>query len=443
MLALVLSGCAIKEEAPDPAPRGVVYYVDAESGNDAASGVAPGAAWKSLARANRQTLAPGDTLLLKRGGAWRERLRPLGSGTPARRIRVGAYGEGARPRIDGGQLQALLLENASHVTIENLELTNAKESGRDALWVRADPERGRHEGIEIVGCLAHHAGRSGIHVGDNKSAPFSAVAVRSCEASENQDSGIFLQGAYLGERMRSAAITGSAAHGNGWDGIKIFSAEDGLIERCSASGNGWKEDARVGIWCWDSRRVTIRRCESFANRTPGTQDGAGFDIDWGCSECVIEHCVSHDNEGAGYLFMGAGADGQTTKSVLRFNTSTNDGLKNAYGGIVCYGNLTDSQVHDNWIVFSGAADGAAIQFRGDAKAFYPSGVVCSKNSVRAAGGRALLRVPAEAAATCHFDENRYSADGEGLWIWNTKRHTDFETFRSATGQEAKGQFLAR
>src|SRR5688572_1236915 len=69
-------------------------YVDALNGRDRNSGASPDRPWKTLRRALRSTLRPGDALLLRRDRVWTEPLRMTGSGTAARPIVVGAYGAG-------------------------------------------------------------------------------------------------------------------------------------------------------------------------------------------------------------------------------------------------------------------------------------------------------------------------------------------------------------
>ena len=54
-----------------------------------------------------QKTAAGGTNVhvnLQRGSTWRETLAIGGSGTPAHPITIQAYGMGARPRIDGGEV---------------------------------------------------------------------------------------------------------------------------------------------------------------------------------------------------------------------------------------------------------------------------------------------------------------------------------------------------
>jgi len=417
--------------------RATVYYLDSASGDDSKTGTAPEKAWKSLAKASGTTFHPGDEILLKRGARWQGTLHPLGSGTLDKPIRIGAYGGGPRPFIDGGKGPAVLIYNQDAWIVEGLEVTNAKDSGEDALKVWAAPRRPHYHFIRIRDCVAHDAGRSGIHVGDGTYGNYDDVVIEDCISYNNQDSGIFIQGKDYAE-VRGLAIRRSVAYGNGWDGIKIYSGRDGVIEYCTAYRNGWKQDARVGIWCWNSENIVIQYCEAYENVTPGVHDGGGFDIDWSSTNCVIQYCYSHDNDGAGYLFMGSGR-GFTTRSVARFNISQNDGRKNDYGGILCCGTLQDSDVHNNIFFFRGNEAGAAIHFRGDKEAGYPSNVRVFNNIVIADEGRALLRVLPEALTQNNrFDTNNYFSSSRLRMIWGEKEIADFDAFRKVSGQEAHG-----
>jgi hypothetical protein len=413
------------------------YHVDSASGDDSRSGLSPAEAWRSLEKVNAKTFQPGDEILLKRGGRWQGTLQPKGSGTPEKPIRLAAYGEEARPLIDGGSGPAVLIHNQDAWIIESLEVTNNKESKQDALKVWAAPRQPHYRFIRIRDCVAHDAGQSGIHVGEGTYGNYDDVVIEDCVSYNNQDSGIFIQGKDFAE-VRGLAIRRSVAYGNGWDGIKIYSGRDGVIEYCTAYRNGWKQDARVGIWCWNSENIVIQFCESYANVTPGVHDGGGFDIDWSCLNCIIQYCYSHDNDGAGYLFMGSGR-GFTTRSIVRFNISQNDGRKNDYGGILCYGTLQDSEVYNNIFYFKGAEAGAAIHFRGDKEAGYPSNVRVFNNIAIAEDGRAVLRVLSEAAAQNNvLDFNGYFSLSVLRMVWGDKEFSDFEAFRKASEQETHG-----
>lgn len=76
------------------------YHVSPD-GNDAKDGKSPAAAWKTVAKVNAATFAPGDQILFARGGEWHESLKAPGSGAPGMPITFAAYGQGAKPKFCG------------------------------------------------------------------------------------------------------------------------------------------------------------------------------------------------------------------------------------------------------------------------------------------------------------------------------------------------------
>jgi hypothetical protein len=97
-LILCLALCGCRGAGGDNAAAGRTYFVDSSAGSDANDGLSASAAWKTLARAGRDALAAGSSVLLKRGGWWREQLVPS-SGAQGKPVAYGAYGSGPRPRI--------------------------------------------------------------------------------------------------------------------------------------------------------------------------------------------------------------------------------------------------------------------------------------------------------------------------------------------------------
>lgn len=77
------------------------YYVDAEKGDDGASGASPETPWKSAARVGAAPLKPGDRVLFRRGQTFEGPLRIRRSGREDAPLLFGAYGEGAPPEISG------------------------------------------------------------------------------------------------------------------------------------------------------------------------------------------------------------------------------------------------------------------------------------------------------------------------------------------------------
>jgi len=98
-LALERSGTRLSVRvAPGVFP--LAFHVDDTAGDDAADGLTPATAWKTIARANAADIRPGESLLLKRGGLWRDQL-VLHSGAEGRPVYHGAYGTGPKPVLQG------------------------------------------------------------------------------------------------------------------------------------------------------------------------------------------------------------------------------------------------------------------------------------------------------------------------------------------------------
>ncbi len=73
------------------------YYVSAATGNDANTGTSISSPWKSLTKVNQDIFNAGDTILLKRGETWHERMWFTSSGNATNPITIGAYGDPADP----------------------------------------------------------------------------------------------------------------------------------------------------------------------------------------------------------------------------------------------------------------------------------------------------------------------------------------------------------
>ncbi len=101
VLALLLLGAA---PAPPAAAAGTSYYVSC-SGSDDATGRSPSQAWRTLDKASRAALEPGDRLRLQRGCSFTGPLKATWAGTPSTPIVIRDYGSGSLPRIRDGASQ--------------------------------------------------------------------------------------------------------------------------------------------------------------------------------------------------------------------------------------------------------------------------------------------------------------------------------------------------
>lgn len=126
-----------------PPASGTYYFVDATGGNDANTGLSPAQAWQTLTKVFDEfavgTFVGGDCILFKRGETWiaagtaRLRIRNVAGTTLATPLRIGAYGSGVLPILNGNLAMGspILTANSSidgavnYVIAENLDITGA------------------------------------------------------------------------------------------------------------------------------------------------------------------------------------------------------------------------------------------------------------------------------------------------------------------------------
>jgi hypothetical protein len=94
------------------------YFVDCTSGNDANSGLTEATAWKSLEKARRAPLKPGDRLFFKRGCTWTGPLYVDWNGASGQPIYIDAYGSGYLPIIQNAQYNVII--RGSNLIIQNI-----------------------------------------------------------------------------------------------------------------------------------------------------------------------------------------------------------------------------------------------------------------------------------------------------------------------------------
>lgn len=124
------------------------YYVSSENGNDCHDGLSEAAPFATLQRLQKCRLEPGDKILLECGSVFEDQYLHLSaSGSKELSIEIGAYGDGALPKIHangtgiwyqdygtvldspahvyrGNVSSAILLYDAEYIWIHDLEITN-------------------------------------------------------------------------------------------------------------------------------------------------------------------------------------------------------------------------------------------------------------------------------------------------------------------------------
>lgn len=357
------------------------YFVS-PAGDDALTGTSPAAAWRTLERVNRHTFVAGDRVLFEGGATFSgsltiKPLRPDRSDQPAA---ISSYGPG-RATLAAGPGHGLQLINVAHLAISELILTGTwdatSQTGNTGagLAVFTDlPSSLKLDGVTITGCEIAGFKAGGIVIDsrppDGSASGFRGLTISRCEIHHNGHVGISSTGpavppgstdyAHAAIRIEHTTVhhnLGLRDFGNhSGNGIVLGQVDGGVIDHCVAYENGALNNhvsaGPCGIWAWDSRNLVIQFNESHHNSSgPGTADGAGFDLDGGCTDCVLQHNYSHDNRGAGFLVYEFGAvRGPNRGNIVRYNLSENDSAGcDKYAGIYVGDGVAENLIHHNTV----------------------------------------------------------------------------------------------
>lgn len=207
----------------------ITYYVDSDNGNDLNSGLSPEQAVRTLNKFSKPPLDAGEshadksplpwqpshvTILLKRGCVFREIASFNRSGLSAKqRLTVGAYGQGARPRLFGVWGQADFI---NYVTIRDLDIADDVKYGHVGVEWRASGTD-----CELVNCRVH-GHWSGVNVQTLSEQSIDTIvgfAIRKCKIYDNR--------------------TGGTPHSQG---VYTHGVKDFLIDECVIHDTGNPDD---------------------------------------------------------------------------------------------------------------------------------------------------------------------------------------------------------
>ncbi|MEV4167608.1 discoidin domain-containing protein [Nonomuraea dietziae] len=399
-LALPLSATPARAEA------GTTYYVDAESGDDSASGTGEASAWKSLARAGRLTLGPGDRLLFRAGQRWSGQLTVQGAGQPGRPALVGSYGTGARPVIDGqGRFDAAMrVSNVHDFVVDGLEVTNHSADisvYRSGVNLFAK-DAGRLENVTLRNLNIHGVNGQGGHSvaaagllisirGNQVPTYFHNLVVEKNEISDIGSYGIIMWSTWsrrngmtslypvetgiqdsevvtwtpsTGVRIRDNHIHDVTGGGITPMHTKGAVIEGNKVER-AVRGRTKTTGGNVGIWWQGNDDIVVQHNEvSHTGFNGPGSDGHGFDNDADNNRSLIQYNYSHDNDGGFFLAVSFAA-APTRDTVVRYNISRNDG----YESMAASTATTNTHFHNNTIYATTRVVEVAPPFSGAGK--YP------------------------------------------------------------------------
>lgn len=319
-----------------------VYHVDGDTGNDAQDGQSPEHAWKTLAHVNDQVFQPGDELLFKAGTHYSGQLKPQGSGkmdgTQPVVIKMGMYGTGALPRIDGeGVLDTLLLRNVEFWDVADLEISNLGTNrlpARTGVRIVSDGFGTMHH-IQLRNLFVHDVNgdlrknQEGCGIffesrGGNSSR-FDGILIEDCRVVRTDRNGICQRGRT--PHSTNVVIRNNLLEDIGGDGIKLWGTDGGLVEHNVIHGGRMRcDDYAAGIWPFDCNDALIQFNEVSGYK--GVKDGEGFDSDYSCRRSVFQYNYSHDNDG-GFILVCTPGTSFNLDTIIRYNISQNDGSTNS------------------------------------------------------------------------------------------------------------------
>lgn len=351
------------------------YYVACQA--SAAGDGSQSSPYATLAQINGQTLKPGDKVLFTSGTVCKGTFKPKGSGSDSQPVIIGKSGTGKRPLIDGnGAHDAILIENMSNVTLQDLEVINAANPGseRNGVQLRLE-DYGESKNITVKNMVIHNirggdnkkiSGSSGIHVsvmGTNSPSFFDNLLIANNSVYDVDRSGIYFKSLWnkrpeVGKQDTSGVgpwtpstrvvIRGNTLNSIAGDGIKVDTAQGTLIEKNTLAGFQLRsKEANAGIWAFNTQDVTMQYND--VSGGGNSHDGMSFDADGAAMNTLIQYNYSHNN-GGGLLLLCPYSGAVTNNTVVRYNVSYNDKTRLFQ---VCPGSSKGNKIYNNTIYHDG------------------------------------------------------------------------------------------
>jgi hypothetical protein len=356
-----------------------VYFVS-PNGDDNNSGLSGAAPWKTIDKVNSANISPGSFVQFLGGYTYAGNLVPK-PGIPGRPITYTSFG-GRKATLAGTGAYTISI-GVSNVVIDNLEIVT-QNYPVSVSGVYIIPGADDVDNIVITNCDIHGHGYGGIFGYPGSSAKaFTNIEISHCLIHDNYEDGIYFLGTYVGypdpaSRRSSVNIHHCEVYNNkgninqtsnaSGSGITLGLCVNSKIEHCHAHHNGGYNGCThggpLGIWLYECDNTLVQYNESNNNKNGPNgsqkQDGGGFDIDGGCSNCVFRFNYSHDNEGAGFALFEYGSSYQFHNNTICYNISINDG-RNQYSATAglqfwtVMGNSQDCYVYNNLFYMDNAS----------------------------------------------------------------------------------------
>jgi hypothetical protein len=213
--------------------------VDDQNGSDTNPGRSSAAPWRTLNRIQTAKLLAGDYVLLRRGGHWNESLTIDSSGNADTPLYFGAYGEGAKPIVEGQfvpQDGLVRVTQAAYVNISNWSVRG--NSGH---------------GVEVY--VSNNVKLRDMEISNNRR---HGVLIYNSDNVSVEDSRIAANGADPAGRFAGIAIDGN---GGDWSGFLIR----GNTIADHNTGEGWLSCNGISLGHTGQNIPAIRAIRIVAN----------------------------------------------------------------------------------------------------------------------------------------------------------------------------------
>ena len=293
----------------------------------------------------RHTFTAGDNIVFYRGKRYKGMFAPKGNGRKGAPIRIGAAGNGRKPRIDvgGKKSSGIFLQDPSFWEINGLEITNTNGSSEDqgdlfGIHVVASQNEGVFKHVYISNCYIHDVNgkvagkrRGGIHVHlkklkksifhdlritNNRIEDIGGVGIGNTSSAAKV---VFSENGYKTAYLwTDVYVADNYVNRTGRNCIIARSSKDAIYER-NTLANSSRYDTGHSIFCFDTDGIKIQYNEAYGNVGGGGIDRGGFDADFNCVNTFIQYNYSHDN-----LWFCGIMKRPNRHVVIRYNLSVND-----------------------------------------------------------------------------------------------------------------------
>ncbi|WP_281612579.1 Ig-like domain-containing protein [Flammeovirga sp. SubArs3] len=367
------------------------YYFSNEGNDDNDGSI--NSPWKTLEKATEISkatnkggiLKPGDQVLFRSGDTFEGQLIFSVSGTEAKPILIGHYGEGELPILSGsGNIpngdyhETIKMINISHVTLDGLWVKNNRKNKGNLNWatnnsigikVIANKWGGISKGLtfrnlkltDIFGIdmidwegkftLDYYSAHgifldseaNDLTVNPIKEIGIEDVLIEDCYFYNIGSRGITSR--HLTnirnnpiddeDRNKNFIIRNNTFEQLGADGIVLSSVYNALVEHNDFIDLGWGDHRSStdlyfgrgeGCWIWNARNVIVQFNKQYRARGFGDTYGAAGHIDFFTKNAIYQYNYSEDTEGGFVEILG-----DCVNSTFRYNVSVNDGQRDFHG----------------------------------------------------------------------------------------------------------------